>query len=161
MGDEQADSRAVAFRDASPTRYWEDLAVGTDITIGPYTITEAEFDTFLGLSHEYHPIHSNPDFARQTNMGNRVLPGTFVHSVAAGRSGQASGYDAIVCVRSAHYDYLRPLHADEPFYVRTEIIAATIVDDRLGTVELRRRVLDANRTVLSIGRLNNLIMRRP
>ena len=120
--DDRRRRRAVAVevgrRGSPPTRYWEELVVGSETLVGPFVITEEQLAAFLELSHEHYPIHTDDAFAGATKMRRRVIPGTFVHSVAAGRVGETCGYTGVICVRSAHYDYLEPLHPDETFHIK-------------------------------------------
>jgi acyl dehydratase len=145
---------------STATRYFEDV-IGSESEVGPVVITSEEFRRYLALTHEQYPIHIDDQFARDTKMSARVIPGTFVHGVAAGRVGEACGYTGVICVRSAHYDYLSPLHPDQPFFIKTRVSDGEVVDERCGVIEIMRQILDEQGRVLSIARLNVLLMRRP
>jgi acyl dehydratase len=142
------------------TRYWEDVT-GSESEVGPVVITSDEFSQYLALSREHYLSHTDDEFAREEKMRSRIIPGTFVHAVAAGRVGEARGYAGVICVRSAHYDYLAPVHPDQPFLIKTRVSAGEIVDERRAMIDLVRHILDEERQVLSIARLNVLLARRP
>jgi 3-hydroxybutyryl-CoA dehydratase len=64
--------------------YFEDLAVGDRFRSRARTITEADIATYSGLSGDYHPLHTDEEFARRGPFGGRIAQGCLTLSVATG-----------------------------------------------------------------------------
>ena len=64
--------------------YFEDFAPGYTITTSGRTITEADIVAFAGLSGDFHPIHTDEIYARQTPFGKRVAHGALILSISLG-----------------------------------------------------------------------------
>jgi 3-hydroxybutyryl-CoA dehydratase len=68
--------------------YFEDLEIGQTLTTRGRTITETDVVNFAGLSGDYNPLHTNAEFARNTEYGQRVAHGALGFSIAIGLSYQ-------------------------------------------------------------------------
>jgi hypothetical protein len=71
------------------------------------------------------------------------------------------GLIASIATRSAHFDYLKPVYADTPFFVRLRILAREVIDDRQGLVRMRVQILDEANLVYSLARISEVVLRRP
>ena len=74
---------------APPTRvqsglHLEDFFVGQSWVTPARTITDADLVNFAGLSGDFNPLHTDEEFARQTQFGGRIFHGPGVFSVAIG-----------------------------------------------------------------------------
>ena len=145
-----------------PFLYFEDYPLREDKRLGPFVVTREELERYLELSGENHPIHMDDAFAERVDMGRRILPGLLVHQTASrnSRAGEDRPY-AVVALRWAHYDYLAPVHVDQPFWVVSRVESKEVIDKRRGTVEALRRILDEKDNLLTVARLNMLVLRRP
>jgi hypothetical protein len=130
-------------------RFWEDMPVGAESVVGPRTIGDDQLDLFLELVGA----------ASKAGPARRV-PDLFVYSIAAGSVGQTDGYVALVCVRSANYEIEGSLHVGERFFIRTRVVAAEPVDERLGNLEVVRQINTGDNRIVSTARLNALVLRR-
>ena len=55
--------------------FFEDYHIG-ELLISPgRTITESDIVTFAGLTGDWHPIHTNVEFAKKTVFGERIAHG--------------------------------------------------------------------------------------
>ena len=144
-----------------PLRHWEDLVVGSEIEVGPCVIRAEDIRRYLELIGDRNPVHDDASFARTTQLARPIVPGVLLFGFASARVREAVGAYAVVAARFGHYDYLAPCHPDEPFAVRTAVVAKEPVDQRRGTVEIMRRILSAaDGRVLAIGREGVLVLRR-
>lgn len=125
------------------------MPVGAESVVGPRTIGDDQLDVFLKLVGA----------ASEAGPGRRV-PDMFVYSIAAGSVGQTDGYVALVCVRSAGYEIEGSLHVGEQFFIRTQVVAAEPVDERLGNLEVVRQIIAQDDRIVSTARLNALVLRR-
>jgi acyl dehydratase len=61
--------------------YLDDYAVG-DLFVSPArTITEADIVTFAALTGDWHPLHTNVEYAARTPFGERIAHGMLTLSV--------------------------------------------------------------------------------
>src|SRR3546814_7197764 len=66
------------------TLFFEDLSTGQSFTTQGRTITEADLTFFAMLSGDWHPMHSDAEFAKNTRFGERVVHGAFGIAMATG-----------------------------------------------------------------------------
>lgn len=79
MSDESAHPRG---------RYFEEFAVGDKMASQGRTITESDIVTFAGLSGDYNPVHTDAEFCKGGQFGERIAHGLLVLSVASGLAWQ-------------------------------------------------------------------------
>jgi len=62
-------------------RYLEDDAIDERLTTPGRTITESDIHAFAALSGDWHPLHTNVEYARRSQFGERIAHGFLVLSV--------------------------------------------------------------------------------
>ena len=154
-----------AFQDGNPRVayrlvYWEDMVDAPPRRYGPVVFTSELLDQLLELMGEKHPVHMSDLFAQSTARKRRIVPGGFIQSFTSGWAVQHSSPAAVVGLRSATWDFIRPLYPDEPFFFTNTTVSFSEVDDRLGLVNTERRVFDEREGVYAVGRLNVVMLRR-
>lgn len=65
-------------------RYFEDFQVGDKIVTRGRTVTEADIVNFAALSGDWYPLHTNIEYAKETQFGERIAHGMLVLSLASG-----------------------------------------------------------------------------
>ena len=65
-------------------KYYEDLNVGDEWTSAGRTMTETDIVIFAGFSGDYHPLHTNEEYAKTTQFGTRMVHGPAVFAIATG-----------------------------------------------------------------------------
>jgi acyl dehydratase len=151
----------LAVNEGARLRYWDDLEIGEQIAVDSASISEPLLDRFLELIDEQLAIHADAEFARGTRLRRRVVPGALVHAFAAARLRDGREHVAVVCSRWVRLDYLAPVYPGEPFSITRRLVAKEPVDERSGTCEFLRRIVDRDGKLLQIARENALILRRP
>lgn len=144
----------------SEIKYWEDLVAAPTRRFGPLTFPAGLLDQLLDLMGEKHPIHDDPAFAARARRRRPIVPGGFIHSITSGWTVQHGAPAAIVGMRSMHWDFVRPLYPDVPFYFTTETSHTEEIDERFGLVDSVRRVVDKADHAYAIGRLSVVMLRR-
>ncbi len=147
--------------------YWEDVEVGDKRRYGPFTITTEMLEQFLEVVDDQYALHRDEQFAAQ--LGNRgpILPGTLIHAAvdqkvdALGRERGERRQIQLAALRSVYFDFVRPLHPEEEFWVDVEVLSAEAVTDELGTIEVARRVTDAGGSLFTMARVRIAVLRRP
>jgi acyl dehydratase len=69
-------------------RYFEEFVVGDKMTSQGRTITESDIVAFAGLSGDYNPVHTDAEFCKGSQFGERIAHGLLVLSVASGLAWQ-------------------------------------------------------------------------
>ena len=69
-------------------RYFEEFVVGEKMTSQGRTITESDIVAFAGLSGDYNPVHTDAEFCKSGQFGERIAHGLLVLSVASGLAWQ-------------------------------------------------------------------------
>ncbi|MEU2286810.1 MaoC/PaaZ C-terminal domain-containing protein [Streptomyces sp. NPDC013178] len=64
--------------------YFDEFSLGQSWVSPARTITEADVANFTGLSGDFNPLHTDEEFAKQTQFGGRIFHGPGVFAVAAG-----------------------------------------------------------------------------
>lgn len=107
-------------------KYYDDLPVGTVIKheLGR-TLTEMDNVMFSMLTMNLQPLHSNEDFAAQTEFGKRIVNGIFTLGVVVGIT--VNDITAGTIIANLGYEDIKhphPMYHGDTIYVETEIIAA-------------------------------------
>jgi acyl dehydratase len=64
--------------------YYEEFQIGQRITTVGRTIAESDIMTFAGLSGDYNQLHTDAEYSRQSNFGQRVAHGLLGLSITSG-----------------------------------------------------------------------------
>lgn len=142
------------------TKYWEDIKDNPTRQYGPLSFGSELLDSLLDQLGEKHPVHLNSNFAEETGRRKRIVPGGFIHSITSGWIVRHAAPVAIVGMRSMHWDFVRPLYPDTPFFFSTETSSSEVVSESLGLLNTVRRVFNESGDVYAIGRLSALVKRR-
>jgi len=64
-------------------RYFEEVELGEHWTTDRRTVTEADVVNYAGVSGDFHPYHTDAEFAGDSEFGGRIAHGLLVLSIAA------------------------------------------------------------------------------
>jgi len=67
-----------------PRKYWDDFAVGDQVTSMGITVTEAHVVQWAGLTMDYYPLHMDREYAARTAFGERIAHGPLTFALAVG-----------------------------------------------------------------------------
>lgn len=129
---------------------FEELESGQRFTSRGRTVTEADVVTFAGLTGDFHPQHTDADWAGESVFGERVAHGLLVLGIAAG----LMPFDpervlALRRVRDAVFK--RPVYLGDTIHVDARLAEVTPIDDDVGLVAIALTVAGAGgRTVARI-----------
>ena len=103
--------------------YYEDFEVGTVITHSlSKTIFESDNNLFSLLTMNYHPVHTNLDYAAKNQHGQILVVGTLVFSLAVGITVPDISGKAIANLEYESVKHLNPVFLNDTIYVRTKIL---------------------------------------
>ena len=143
--------------------YFEDFEVGSVIEHAlSKTIFESDNNLFSLLTMNYHPIHTNADYANKEQHGQILVVGTLVFSLGVGLTVPDISGKAIANLEYENVNHLAPVFVNDTIYAETEVLekrvskskkdrgivyVETIIRNQHGTAVLsfRRKVLIKNR----------------
>ena len=120
----------------------KELTVGATLTSRARTITEADLVSFAALTGDWHPQHSDADWAAESRFGERIAHGMLVLSYSIGMLGFDP--ERVVALRGLDsVTFKRPVAIGETIRVEAEVEEATPLDEGHELVTLRWRVFGA------------------
>jgi acyl dehydratase len=121
-----------------------DLEPGARLTSRGRTITEADLTSFAALTGDWHPQHSDAEWAAGSRFGERIAHGMLVLSYSIGLVGFDP--DRVVALRGFDsVTFKRPVPIGETIRVEADVEETTALDEGHELVTLRWRVLANDR----------------
>lgn len=104
-------------------QYFEDFIVGNTIEHSiTKTIFESDNNIFSLLTMNHHPIHTNKDFAENSQYEQILVVGTLVFSLAVGITVPDISGKAIANLDYEEIKHLNPVFIGDTIYVKTKIL---------------------------------------
>jgi len=102
---------------------FEEFTVGETIYhSASKTIFECDNNLFSLLTMNHHPVHTNIDYATQSQHGQVLVVGTLIFSLAVGITVPDISGKAIANLGYEDIRHLNPVFLNDTIYVRTNII---------------------------------------
>ena len=103
--------------------YYEDFEIGQEIEHSlSKTIFESDNNFFSLLTMNYHPLHTNEDYASNTQHGKILVVGTLVFSLVVGLTVSDISGKAIANLDYEQVTHLAPTFIGDTIYARSKII---------------------------------------
>jgi len=121
---------------------FDSLSAGARFTTRGRTVTEADVVAFAGLTGDYHPQHTDAEWAAQSPFGERIAHGMLVLSYAAG----LVPFDPIrvMALRKVRdVVFKRPVKLGDTIRVEGKLSEVKPVDDNSGLVAVALNVTGA------------------
>lgn len=145
--------------------WFEDFAVGREVTSLGRTVTEADVVTFAGLTGDYHPLHTDAIYAAGTEFGERVAHGLLGLGLAFGLLARGGIFEptvvALLGVRE--WRFSAPVRLGETVRARASVRDTRPSASRptCGIVTLGVEVVRDDDVVAQQGELSLLVRRAP
>ncbi len=120
---------------------FEDLEVGESFVTRGRTVTEADVVAFAGLTGDYHPQHSDAEWAAQSAFGERIAHGMLIVSYAVGLV-PLDPTRALALRRLRDVVFKRPVSFGDTIHVEGKVEALRAVSDEAGLVSCRWSILN-------------------
>jgi 3-hydroxybutyryl-CoA dehydratase len=140
-------------------RYFEDFQVGDKIVTRGRTITEADVVMFSALSGDWHPLHTDVEYARKGPFKERIAHGFLVLSAASGLL-PLSEIAIIAFYGIDKLRFLAPVKLLDTIHVDFETVEKQEKDDRGGVVTFRQTVRNQRGEEVVVGTMRTMIARR-
>lgn len=144
--------------------YFEEFTVGQVVKTVARTVSEDAIFTFAGLTGDYNQIHTDAEFAKTTQFGQRVAHGLLGLSIATGlimRTGYLEG--TVLAFREIQdWKFVKPIFIGDTIHALLTVTEMKPLP-RIGAGALIASVEVRNQTdeVLQKGVLNLLMLSKP
>ena len=121
--------------------YIEDFKTGQELTTAARTVTEADVVAFAGLSGDYNSLHTDAEYARGTQFGQRIAHGMLAFSIATGlgvRTGVLDG-TVLAFLGIEDWKFLKPVFIGDTIRLRWTVTEARL-SSKPGSGVLKRRM---------------------
>lgn len=145
--------------------YFEDFHVGDTIVTPARTITETDIVLFAALSGDWHPMHTDAEYAKQTDFGERIAHGLLTLAVSSGllfRAGERGIPGATLALWGVERArFVAPTKIGDTLSVIGEVVQLTAVDAQRGLIAFHQRVLNQRGEEVLTYTSKLLVARRP
>jgi acyl dehydratase len=143
--------------------FFDDFQVGQKFVSPNRTVTETDLSMFNMLSGDWHPVHSDEEYAKGTVFGTRILSGIFGIAIMTGLSGKFGVFDRSVLAMLSLEDWFfhKPIMVGDTLHIEMTIIEKrpTSKGDR-GIIDRKYLLLNQRGEVVQEGRSKALVLRR-
>lgn len=141
--------------------YFEDLQIGQTYLTRGRTITEADIVNFAGFSGDFHPLHLDTEYARNTVFGKRIAHGLLTLTVVAGLSQQLGHLkDSIIAFLGLNWQFKRPVFIGDTIYEEQVVSEKRETGKGDGIVTICCRVKNQQGEVVQEGERIVMVARR-
>lgn len=144
--------------------YFEEFFVGQKVTTVGRTVTEHDVMTFAGLSGDYNQIHTDAEFSKGTQIGQRIAHGILGVSIASGLAMRTVILEGTVIVfrEITEWKFVKPVFINDTIHVELEV-KETKALPRIGggAVTIELEVKNQKDEVCHRGVWNVLVMSKP
>ena len=146
--------------------YFEDLRVGDVVVTPARTITEADLVLFASLTGDWHPLHTDIEYAKRSVFGERIAHGLLILAVGTGLMFRASKYAALPETTLAlagmeKVRFVSPTRLGDTIHLESEVVRATAVDRERGLITMSQRVKNQRAEEVLTFTLKLLLSRQP
>src|ERR1051325_3654724 len=143
-------------------RAYEEFEVGQRFETPRRTVSDADIDSFAGLTADINPVHMDAVFAAQSGFNGRITPGPMIVGMAFGLGSRADVMDGtVLALLEIGWKFVKPVRPGD-----TISAVFTVLDKReiravdRGVVTLQIDVLNQHGEVVQTGTAKTLIRRK-
>ena len=142
-------------------RFFDEIEVGEEYESPGRTVTETDVVMFAGLSGDYNVLHTDAEFMKGSNFGERIAHGLLVLAMQAGLFNRATRPYATTAFTGLRWKFKGPVRLGDTIRVRARVVAKRDGDkpDR-GLITLERTVLNQRGEVVQEGETDLVVERR-
>ncbi|MGH6642165.1 MAG: MaoC/PaaZ C-terminal domain-containing protein [Bradyrhizobium sp.] len=144
--------------------YYEDFDDGQIFDSPGRTVTDTDLSLFCMLSGDWHPLHSDEEYAKTTQFGRRVVGGVFGVALVTGAMSRWGIFEeSVVAMLSiGEWRFLGPIFVGDTLSVRMTIIGKRLTKSGTsGIIDREFEIRNQRGEVVQRGRSDALIKLRP
>ncbi len=125
--------------------YLEDYYVGERFVTPARTITETDVVLFSAFTGDWHPIHTDKEYAKASPFGERIAHGMLVLTVGSALCHRLGNYvftpkSFIAFYGMEHVRFTKPVKIGDTLHLETEIIEIAFKDNQRGTYTAKNSI---------------------
>jgi acyl dehydratase len=98
--------------------YYEDIEIGRQMVTRGRTITEADLVQFAGLTGDYNPMHTDAEYMKGSQFGQRIAHGMLTLSYAVGQAYQLGFMErTVIAFRGLTMKFSLPVFIGDTLHV--------------------------------------------
>jgi acyl dehydratase len=146
--------------------YFEDYTTG-EILISPArTITESDIHAYASLTGDWHPIHTDVEFAAKSPFGGRIAHGMLTLCVGSSLIFRLGEYVALPKSFIAFYGmdsvrFLAPVMIGDTIHCEVEIVSLEAKDDKRGIIVSKNSIKNHKGEDVCVYTTRALVGRKP
>jgi 3-hydroxybutyryl-CoA dehydratase len=146
--------------------YMEDYAVGEVLVSPARTITESDIHAFASLTGDWHPIHTDVEFAKQAPFGERIAHGMLTLCVGSALIFRLGQYVSLPKTFIAFYGmdsvrFVNPVRIGDTIHCEVEIVALDDKDGKRGIIVSKNMIKNQRGQDVCVYTTRALVGRRP
>lgn len=119
--------------------YFDDYAIGEKFVSPARTITEADIVTFASLTGDWHPLHTDAEYAKSTPFGERIAHGMLTLAIGAALMFRLGEHVHLPKSFIAFYGmdsvrFYNPVKIGDTIHCTVEITALDVKDETRGVI---------------------------
>ena len=140
--------------------YFDDFHVGQKFVSKSRTITETDIVNFVGVSWDHNQLHTDAEYAAQTQYGKRIAHGLLGVVAHAGLSYQLTE-DSILALLELNWKFHLPIHIGDTIHVEQTVrdLRESSTGDR-GILTFEKEVKNQENEVVQTGTTTILLVKR-
>jgi acyl dehydratase len=143
---------------------FNELVVGSQFVGTGRTLTESDLSIACMISGDWHPIHSDENYAKERGLPGRLFQGSFGILIATGMATALPHFsDEIVGATGIReWTYRAPLFIGDTVHVRSVILNKRVTSDgRRAIVERTLSLINQNKAVIQEGIAGTMLRLKP
>jgi len=144
-------------------RYWEEFEVGDTFESAARTITEADIVNFAAFTGDWHPVHTDAEFAKSSYFGKRIAHGMIGPVVSAGL-GVREGlmHETILAFLSMEWQFHKPIFIGDTIRQRRKVdFKRESRKPERGIIRFHLEILNQHDEIVQEGYRTLMIRRKP
>jgi acyl dehydratase len=144
-------------------KYFEDFEIGEKIITRARTITEADIVNFAGITGDWHPMHVDIEYAKNSSFQERIAHGMLVLSISTGLFSPEHIYNKWAFVALYGMDNVRfvlPTMIGDTIHVEMEVIDKKEKNEENGIVEFKYNIINQDSNVVVAARIKFLVRKK-
>ncbi len=133
---------------------FNELVVGSEFVGTGRTLTEADLSIACMVSGDWHPIHSDENYAKERGLPGRLFQGSFGILIATGMATNLPHFsdDIIGATGVRDWAYRAPIFVGDTVHVRSVILSKRITSDgKRAIIERTLSLINQKDTVVQQG----------
>lgn len=146
--------------------YLEDYEVGEKFISPARTITETDIVLFAALTGDWHPIHTDEEYARSTQFGQRIAHGMLTIVIGGALAHRLGPYVYAPKGFIAFYGlndlrFTGPVRIGDTIRCELEVVSLEPKGEKNGKLVYQTRILNQRNELLATCTQQLLVMRKP